>query len=60
MLTGLSMTVTMLISNMKQKHKENVVVLYPKAMLRRVLTGNQMLQPQILQFYRNNPKIALY
>lgn len=43
MLTGLLMTVTMLISNMKQEQEGNVVVLYPKAMLRRVLTGNQML-----------------
>lgn len=60
MLTGLLMTVTMLISNMKQEHKGNVVVLYPKAMLRRVLTGNQMLRVQILWFYRNKPKIAFH
>lgn len=41
--TGLLMTVTVLISNMKQEHKGKVVVVYPKAMLRRVLTGNQMI-----------------
>lgn len=48
MLTGLLMTVTMLISNTKQEHKGNVVVLYPKAMLKRVLTENQMPHVQIL------------
>lgn len=58
MLTGLLMTVTMLISNMKQKHKGNVVLLYPKAMLRRVLTGNQMLHVQVLCFSAFNSLLS--
>ena len=56
--TGLLMTVTVLISDMKQEHKRKVVVLYPKAMLRRVLTGNQIIYAQIFRFYRNKPKTA--
>lgn len=58
--TGLLMTVMALISDMKQERKRKVVVLNPKAMLRRVLTGNQMRHAQIFKFYSNRSKTASF